>query len=78
MQTRQFSSGTPTSYGELLIDPTSGLVFASGVAPVAGQAQHSISVPNDLSLVGYRFATQGFRNGMVPGLCNALDVVLGF
>ena len=78
MQTRQFSSGTPTSYGELLVDPYSGLVFTSGVVPVAGQARHSISVPNDLSLVGIGFQTQGFRNGMAPGLCNALDVVLGF
>ena len=70
-------AGLPTAFGELLIDPTTDFVLSDVSLVVAGQATFSQAVPNDLSLEGFFFSTQGFVNG-VGQLTNALDVVLGF
>lgn len=75
-------AGLATGFGELLIDPTPGLLVASLVAPLDGVATHAIPVPFDLSLEGFSVFTQGVELGVGAGvgvsLCNALDARLGY
>jgi hypothetical protein len=67
--------------GELLVAfPAQGgrVYFSSAVHPVGGLAQHAISIPPDVSLMGVRAYTQAFVLGGGIELANALDLVLGF
>ncbi|MFT5290714.1 MAG: hypothetical protein ACI8QS_001747 [Planctomycetota bacterium] len=66
-----------SSYGEILVDPTSDLILSSGKAPVAGIGVHGIPVPNDIGLLGFTLYTQGVLLGGGASLCNAIDLVVG-
>lgn len=73
------SSGTPTPYGELLIDGSSARVFWRSVMPGAnGIASYGYNVPPNLALVGLTSSVQAVILGGGPELCNAIDLVLGF
>ena len=67
----------PTGFGELLIDPSGGLLLQHSATVVGGIAAHFITVPNDSSLVGVQVFSQVFLTG-VGVLTNGQDLHLGF
>ena len=69
-------SGISTSFGEVLIDPTTPFQLLDVGVLVAGQSVHSIAVPNDIALLGCTVSAQALLNN--PGqLTNAIDLILG-
>ncbi len=64
--------------GELLIDPSSGLLFNSFASATGGLDQHTFSVPNDLSYLGNEGHLQAFLFGPLLQWCNAAHLTVGF
>ena len=73
------AQGTPffTGAGEVLVDPTSELLFLDAVVPLAGLASHALPVPLDYALSGLTLPSQALVLGGGPELCNAVDLRLG-
>ena len=71
---------SPTPYGILLVDPTSpgGELLALTALFGPGVVTFSNEVPDDASLCGFAFATQGLAFGAGLQLLNAQDLVVGF
>ncbi len=68
---------TPFLGGEILFD------ISAPVVVLQGTGTHSVPIPNLLSLVGSRLATQGIRADLIGGqlriaFLNAQDVLIGF
>jgi len=74
------ASGTPTVFGELLLDPTSAFLFQSVAVPDPsnGIALHAGSIPRSRALVGLEVHLQALVFGGSSQLCNAIDLVLGY
>ena len=72
-------SGSPSPWGELLVDLSSGLL-ARLSAPVgaSGTSEFVSEIPNDVSLVGFSTASQAAILGGGVELCNAIDYVVGY
>lgn len=72
-------SGTPTAYGELLVDTSSAFLFQSLAAPDSstGIALHTTTVPTNPALIGLEASVQAVIFGGSIQLCNAVDLVLG-
>ena len=74
------TSGIPTPFGQLLLDPTSPGLFDSVRVATGGLDEHAIPIPNDVSLAG----STGYAQAMlfIPGgagqFCNAADLIVGF
>lgn len=66
-----------STFGEVLVDPTSPLLLVHLAPVTVGSAQHSIAVPAEPSLLGFQLFTQVALFGGGVGLCNALDLRLG-
>ena len=75
-------SGTPTPFGEVLLDLGSPNVLAGLEGPYlfdsSGVAAFRLAVPCDLDLCGLKFATQALEFGAGLQLHNAQDLVVGF
>lgn len=66
-------------FGEVLVDVTLPQDLLSIVPPSGGSATHSVTLPLDLSLVGFRLGVQAvIFGGPSPVLCNAMEAVLGY
>jgi len=72
------SPGSPTPYGELLLNPSSAFILNSSAPSAGGQALHTLPFPSNLSLEGVQVATQCVILGGFPELTNAVDLRLGF
>ena len=70
------SAGLATSFGELLVDVTSPLLFGTIAPVVNGLSVHSTAIPSDNTLVGFTLTTQAYL-GATGQVTNALDLVLG-
>jgi PKD repeat protein len=72
--------GTPTAFGELLLDPSAAWLFTDLAIAVGGISQHAIGVPADPAFAGNEAFAQGYLNGVAPSgqLTNAIDLVLGY
>jgi PKD repeat protein len=73
--------GTPTTYGELMLDPASAWLFTSlGGIIGTGYSYHFVQVPNDPAFYGAEAAAQAYINNVAPSgqLTNAIDLVIGF
>ena len=75
-------SGIVLHFGELLLDPSSAWILTSLSFGGAGISSHSVPVPNDPSLAGFMFSTQGFLNNVAGSgsgrLTNAIDLELSY
>lgn len=70
--------GVPTSFGELLVDPTGGALASTTVFSF-GTAIHTLPIPADPSISGTLLASQVITFfGTTQTLTNALDLTLGF
>ena len=77
-----YSGGLPgivTSYGELLIDPSSAWMYTDIAFVLGGKSSHSIAIPADPAFAGTAAFAQAFMNGVGPAgqLTNAIDLVVG-
>ena len=72
--------GTPTAFGELLLDPSAAWLYTDLAIAVGGIANHSIGIPNDPAFAGGQASAQSYVNGVPPSgqLTNAIDLVLGY
>jgi lysyl endopeptidase len=72
--------GTPTAFGELLLDPASSWLFTDLGIAFGGISQHAIAVPSDLVYLGNQAYAQSYLNSVAPSgqLTNGLDLVLGY
>ena len=72
-------SGFTVAQGELLLDPSSGMLFTSFQSLVAGVAHYFHALPADPIYAGFPVYTQGylFNVGGKGQLTNAVDLVLG-
>lgn len=74
-------AGTPTAFGELLLDPASSWLFTSiATAGGAGTSSHTVAVPVDPLFSGGRCHAQAYLGNVAPSgqLTNAIDLVFGF
>jgi PKD repeat protein len=72
--------GTPTAFGELLLDPASAWLFTDLAIAVGGTSLHDIRVPSDPVYLGNQAYAQAYLNSVAPSgqLTNAIDLVLGY
>ena len=72
--------GTPTAFGELLLDPSSPWLFTDLAIAVGGISQHAVAVPADPAFAGGLAFAQAYLNNVAPSgqLTNAIDLVLGY
>ena len=72
--------GTPTAFGELMLDPSSAWLFTDLAIAVGGTSLHDIAVPSDPAFLGGTASAQAYLNNVAPSgqLTNAIDLVLGF
>ena len=72
--------GTPTAFGELMLDPSSAWLFTDLAIAVGGTSLHAIAVPNDIAYLGGGASAQAYLNNVAPSgkLTNAIDLVLGY
>ena len=72
--------GTPTAFGELLLDPSAAWLFTDLAIAAGGTSYHSIAVPSDPAFAGGTASAQGYLNNSPPSgqLTNAVDLVLGY
>jgi peptidyl-Asp metalloendopeptidase len=71
--------GTPTVYGELLLDPSSAWLFTDLDIAVGGISHHAITMPADPAYAGSEASAQAYLNSVAPSglLTNAIDIELG-
>ena len=72
------SPGVVLSTGELLIDPSSPLLFNSFAVSSGGVDTHSFAIPNDVGFVGNTGHMQAFLFGPILQWCNAAELSVGF
>jgi hypothetical protein len=72
--------GTPTAFGELLLDPAASWLYTDMAIAFGGIASHSIGIPSDPIYAGNEAFAQGYLNSVAPSgqLTNAIDLVLGY
>jgi PKD repeat protein len=72
--------GTPTPFGELLLDPAAAWLYTDMAIAFGGIASHSIGIPSDPIYAGNQAFAQGYLNSVAPSgqLTNAIDLVLGY
>lgn len=72
--------GSPSVYGEILLDPSSAMLRTLAAPIFAGFANFSIDVPPDVLYHGMTASAQCYMHGAPWGtqLTNALDVTLGY
>ena len=73
-------NGIPTSFGALLIDPTTSLQVFEARFGFDQVHTFDLDVPSDVSFAGRTVYTQAVIQNLQSGLtlCNALDLTLGF
>ena len=70
--------GSPTRFGELLVDVGSELLFSGGQIVPASPHLYSLPVPVDIAFVGAQGTFQGAIFSGSVELTNAIDAVVGF
>ena len=72
--------GTPTAFGELMLDPSSSWLFTDLAIAFGGLSQHAIAVPADPVFAGGQAFAQAYLNNVAPSgqLTNAIDLELGY
>jgi len=71
-------AGSPTVFGELLIDVGSMRLFNAGQLSAESPDLYSISVPVDIAFIGAQGYFQGAIFSGTVELTNAIDAVVGF